>query len=167
MTTWNEHERDKCWEEVKSILTGDEDIGVQTTFVSENQGYVPVHRGINFPSSGSESGGTGCVRMAHSDTKMPRIRPTWYSGETKGKRNSCREMRWSLQKSEWKSNSEHRAFDWRCNSSSMSTAVTLRLRSLVLKPSFVVDDMKAMYRLDGIITVVDAAHVECISTKRS
>jgi len=25
---------------------------------------------------------------------------------------------------------------------------------------FVVDDMKAMYRLDGIITVVDAVHVE-------
>ena len=23
MTTWNEHETDKCWEEVKSILTGE------------------------------------------------------------------------------------------------------------------------------------------------
>ena len=61
----------------------------------------------------------------------------------------------------------HRAFDWRCDSSSMSTAVTLRLRSIGAQTFFVVDDMKAMYRLDGIVTVVDAAHVECISTKRS
>ena len=32
MTTWNdEHETDKCWEEVKSILTGELDIGAPTT----------------------------------------------------------------------------------------------------------------------------------------
>ena len=69
-----------------------------------------MHRGTNFPSSGSdaESNETRCVRMAHSDTKiMPRIKPMWYGGETKGKRNSCREVRWSLQGSEWKSNSKH------------------------------------------------------------
>ena len=46
--------------------------------------------------------------MAHSDTKiMPQIKPTWYSGEMRGKCNSCRGMRWSLQGSEWKSNSKH------------------------------------------------------------
>ena len=39
----------------------------------------------------------------HFDTKsMPRIKPTWYGGEMRGKRNSCRGMRWSLQ-----SNSKH------------------------------------------------------------
>ena len=110
VTTWNEHETDKCWEEVKSILTGELDIGVPTTFVSENHGCVVVHHGINFPFSGSnvESSETGCVRMAHSDTKiMPRIKPTGKGGEMKGKRNSCRGMRWSLQGSEWKSNSKH------------------------------------------------------------
>ena len=110
MTTWNEHETDKCWEEVKSILMGELDIGVPMTFVSENHGCVVVHRGINVPSSGSdaESSETGCVRMAHFDTKtMPRIKPTWYGGEMTGKRNSCRGMRWSLQGSEWKSNSKH------------------------------------------------------------
>ena len=109
-TTWNEHETDKCWEEVKSILTGELDIDVPTTFVLENHGCVVVHRGTNFPSSGSdaESNETGCVRMAHSDTKiMPRIKPTWYGGEMKGKRNSCRGMRWSLQGSEWESDSKH------------------------------------------------------------
>ena len=103
MTTWNEHETDKCWEEVKSILTGELDIVVPTTYVSENHGYVHEHRGTNFPSSGSdaESNETGCVWMAHSDTKiMPQIRPTWYGGKMTGKRNSCRGMRWSLQGSE-------------------------------------------------------------------
>ena len=68
-----------------------------------------VHRGTIFPSSDSdaESNETGCVRMAHSDTKiMPRIKP-WYGGEMKGKPNSCRGVRWSLQGSEWKSNSKH------------------------------------------------------------
>ena len=71
MTTWNEHETDKCWEEVKSILTGELDIGAPMTSVSENDGYVHENRGTNFPSSGSdaESNETGCVRMAHSDTK--------------------------------------------------------------------------------------------------
>ena len=110
VTAWNKHETDKCWEEVKSILTGELDIGVPTTFASENHGCVVVHRGTNFPSSGSdaESNETGCVRMAHSDTKItPRIKPTWYGGEMTGKRNSCRGMRWSLQRSEWKSNSKH------------------------------------------------------------
>ena len=110
MTAWNEHETDKCWEEVKSILTGELDIGVPTTYVSENHGCVVVHHGINFPSSGcdAESNGTGCVQMAHSDTEiMPRIKPTWYGGEMTGKRNSCRGRRWSLQGSEWKSNSKH------------------------------------------------------------
>ena len=105
MTTWNEHETDTCWEEVKSVLTGELDIGLPTTFVSENHGCVVVHRGTKFPSSGSdaESYETGCVRMAHSDTKiMPRIKPTWYDGEVRGKRNSCRGVRWSLQGSEWK-----------------------------------------------------------------
>ena len=97
-TTWNEQETDKCWEEVTSILTGELVIDVPTTYVSENHGCVDVHRGTNFP----------CVRMAHSDTKiMPRIKPTRYGGETKGKRNSCRGVRWSLQGSEWESNSKH------------------------------------------------------------
>ena len=94
MTTWNEeHETDKCWEEVKSILRGELVIGVAATFVSENHGCMVVHRGINFPSSGSdaESNETACVRMAHSDTKIvPRIKPMWFDGEMTGKHNSCR-----------------------------------------------------------------------------
>ena len=127
MTTWNEHETDKCWEEVKSILMGELVIGVPTTFVSENHGCVVVHRGINFPQSGSdaESNETECVRMAHSDTKiMPRIKPMWFDGEMTGKRNSCRGMRWSLQGSEWKSNSkhvEHMARLWRLKLGSKET----------------------------------------------
>ena len=52
MTAWNEHETDKCWEEVKSILMCELVVGVPTTFVSENHGYVLGHRGIDFPSSG-------------------------------------------------------------------------------------------------------------------
>ena len=110
MTTWSEHETDKCWEEVKSILMGELDIGVPTTFVSEKHGCVIVHRGTKFPSSGSdaESNETGCVRVTHFDKEiMPRIKPTWYDGEIRRKCNSCREMRWSLQGSEWKSNSKH------------------------------------------------------------
>ena len=69
MRTWNEQETDKCWEEVKSILTGELFIGVPT-YVSENHGCVVVHRGTNFPlgDSDAESNETGCVRMAHSDT---------------------------------------------------------------------------------------------------
>ena len=62
------------------------------------------------PSSGSDaaSNAIGCIRMAHSDTKvMPRIKPRRYDGEMTGKRNSCRGMRWSLQETEWKSNSKH------------------------------------------------------------
>ena len=109
MTTWNEeHETDKCWGEVKNILMGELVIGVPTTFVSENHGYVPVHRGIDFPSSGSVATSIECVRTAHVDTKItPRIKPMWFEGEMTGKRNSCRGMRWSLQESEWKSNSKH------------------------------------------------------------
>ena len=109
-TTWNKQETDKCWEEVKNILTGELFIGVSTTYVSENHGCVVVHRGTNFPSGGSdaESNETECVRMAHSETKiMPRIKPTWYGGEMKGKCNSCRGVRRSLQGSEWESNSKH------------------------------------------------------------
>ena len=92
MTTWNEHETDKCSEEVKSNLMGELVIDVSMTFVSEKHG----HRGINFPSSGSdaESNGTGCVRMAHSDTKiMPRIKPTWYGGEQLVQRNEMEPTR--------------------------------------------------------------------------
>ena len=84
MTTWNEHETNKCWEEVTSILTGELNIGVPMTFVSENHFCVFEHLLINFPSSGSdpESNETGCVRMAHSDTNiMPRIKPMWCDGE--------------------------------------------------------------------------------------
>ena len=55
MTTWNEQETDKCWEEVTSILTGELVIDVPTTFVSDNRGYGTVHRGIDFPSSGSHA----------------------------------------------------------------------------------------------------------------
>ena len=96
------------WEEVKSILMGELVIGVPMTFVSEKHGCVVVHRGINSSGSDAESNGTGCVQMAHSDTKiMPRIKPTRYGGEMTGKRNLCRGMRWSLHGSEWKSNSEH------------------------------------------------------------
>ena len=59
-------------EEVKSILTGELDVGVPMTYVSENHGYVHVYRVTNFPSSGcdAESNETVCVRMAHSDTKI-------------------------------------------------------------------------------------------------
>ena len=109
MPTWNEHETDKCWKEVKSVLMGELVIGVPMTFVSENHGCVVVHGGINFPSSGSdaESNETRCVRMVHSDTRiMPRIKLTRFSGMM-GKRNSCRGMRWSLQGSEWNLNSGH------------------------------------------------------------
>ena len=38
---------------------------------------------------------------------MPRIKPVWFDGEMTGKHNLCRGMRWSLQESEWKSNSKH------------------------------------------------------------
>ena len=62
MTTWNEHETDKCWEEVKSILMGELVMDV----LSENHGCVIAHRGINFPSSVSDAeNGTGCVQIAH------------------------------------------------------------------------------------------------------
>ena len=82
--------------------------GVPMTFVSENHGCVVVHRGIDFPSSGSVATSIEYVRSAHFDTKiMPRIKPMWFDDEMTGKHNSCREMRWSLRKSEWKSNSKH------------------------------------------------------------
>ena len=127
MTTWNKHETNKCWEEVKNILMGELVIGVPTTYVSENHGYLHGNRGTNFPSSGSdaESNQTRCVRIAHSDTKiMPRIRPTWYGGEMTGKRNSCRGMSWSLLGFEWESNSrhvEHMARLWRLKLGSKET----------------------------------------------
>ena len=54
-TAWNEHETVKCWEEVTSILMGELDIGVPTTFVSDNHGCVVEHRGINFLSSSSDA----------------------------------------------------------------------------------------------------------------
>ena len=83
-------------------------IQMRKEFLSENHLYVPVHRGIDFPSSGSVATSIECLRTAHFDTKiMPRIKPMWFGGETTGKRNSCREMGWSLQESEWKSNSKH------------------------------------------------------------
>ena len=83
-------------------------IGIPMTFVSENHGCVVVHRGINFPASGSVATSIECFRTAHFDTKiMPRNQPMWFGGETTGKRNSCREMGWSLQESERKSNSKH------------------------------------------------------------
>ena len=70
MTTWNEeHETDKCWGEVKNILMGELVIDVPTTFVSENHGYVLVHRGIDISSSGSVATSIECVRTAHFDTK--------------------------------------------------------------------------------------------------
>ena len=120
MTTWNEHETDKCWEEVKSILMSELVIGVPMTFVSENHGYVVVHRGINFPASGS----VATLRSGDTFRKiMPRIKLTRFSGMM-GKRNSCRGMRWSLQGSEWKSNSkhvEHMARLWRLKLGSKET----------------------------------------------
>ena len=126
MTTWKEkHETDKFWGEVKNILIGELVIGVPMTLVSENHGCVVMHRGINFPSSGSVATSIECVRTAYFDTKiMPRIKPTWYGGETKGKRNSCRGVRWSLQESEWKSNSkyvEHMTRLWRLKLESKET----------------------------------------------
>ena len=48
MTTWNERETDKCWEEVKSILTGELDVGVPMLYVSENHGCVVMHRKKQF-----------------------------------------------------------------------------------------------------------------------
>ena len=65
---------------------------------------------IDFPSSGSdaESNVIGCVWTAHFNTKiMPRIKPMRFDGEMTGKHISCRGMRWSLQETEWKSNSKH------------------------------------------------------------
>ena len=111
MTTWNEeHETDidKCWGEVKNIPMGESVVDVPATFVSENHGYVRVHRGINFPSSGSVATSIECVRTAHFNTKIrPRIKPMRFDGKMTGKHHSCREMRWRPQESEWKSNSKH------------------------------------------------------------
>ena len=108
MTAWYGHETDKCWGEVKDILMRELVIGVPMTHVSENHCCVVVHRGINFPSSGSVATSIECVRTAHFNTKiMPRIKPMWFDGEMTGKHNSCRGRRWSLQESDWKSNSNH------------------------------------------------------------
>ena len=79
MTTWNEeHETNKCRRKVKNILMGESVVDVPTTFVSVNHGYVVVHRGIDFPSSGSVATSNECVRTAHFNTRiMPRIKPMW------------------------------------------------------------------------------------------
>ena len=54
------------WEgEVRNILMGEPVVDVPTTFVSENHGYVLVHHGIDFPSSGSVATSIECVRTAH------------------------------------------------------------------------------------------------------
>ena len=103
MTTWNEkHETDKCWGEVRNILMGELVIGVPMTFVSENHGYVSVHRGINFSFEWQccnvdrmRSDGTS-RHKDHATNQTDVVR--WMTG----KHNSCREMRWSLQESEWK-----------------------------------------------------------------
>ena len=105
ITAWYGHETDKCWGEVKNILLDELDIGVPTTFVLENHGNVVVHRGIGFPSSGSVGTSIDCVRTAHFNTKIIATNQT--DGELTGKHNSCRGMRWSLQESEWTSNSKH------------------------------------------------------------
>ena len=108
-TTWNEQETDKCWEEVTSILMGELVVGVPTTFVPENHGYVPVHHGINFPQVAAMQSRIGpdafgwrilTQRSCHESNRRGTV-------ETRRKRNSCRGMRWSLQGSEWKSNSLH------------------------------------------------------------
>ena len=97
MTAWyGKHETNKCWGKIKNILMGEMVVGVPTTFVSENHGNVVVHRGIDFPSSGSvaTSNVIERVRTAHFNTKiMPRIRPMQFGGGMTGKRNSCRGMR--------------------------------------------------------------------------
>ena len=70
MTSWNdEHETDKCWREVKNILMGELVIGVPTTFVSENHGYMPVHRRIDLASSGSVATSIECVQTAQFQHK--------------------------------------------------------------------------------------------------
>ena len=79
--TWNEQETDKCWEEVTSILMGELVDDVPTTYVSENHGCVAVHRGTNFPSSGSdaksnETGAFGCTfwRTDHATNQTDVVR---------------------------------------------------------------------------------------------
>ena len=97
---YGKHETNKCWGKIKNILMGEIVVDVPTTFVSENHGYVVVHRGIGFPSSGSVAASTVIerVRTAHFNTRTtPRIKPMWFDGEMTGKRNSCRGMRWSHQ----------------------------------------------------------------------
>ena len=60
-------------------------VDVPTTFVSVNHGYVFVHSGIDFPSSGSVATSIESVRTAHFDTKiMPQIKPMWFDGEVTG-----------------------------------------------------------------------------------
>ena len=52
------------------------------------------------------------------------IKLTWFDGEMTGKRNSCRGRKWSLQGSQWKSNSkhvEHMAKLWRLKLGSKET----------------------------------------------
>ena len=60
------------------------------------RGCAPRNQ-FSLSGSNAESNETGYVQVTHSDTKiMSRIKPTWSGGEMKGKRNSCRGMRWSL-----------------------------------------------------------------------
>ena len=97
---YGKHNTNKCWGKIKNILMGEMVVDVLTTFVSENHGYVVVHRGIGFPSSGSVAASIVIerVRTAHFNTRTtPRIKPMWFDGEMTGKRNSCRGMRWSHQ----------------------------------------------------------------------
>ena len=71
-----------------------------------------------------------CTFFSHSDTKvMSRIKLTWCGGEMTRKRDSRRGMRWSLQRSEWKSNSKHvehmsRLWRLKLGSKETSTLVT-------------------------------------------
>ena len=110
MTTWNEHETDKCWEEVKSILTGELDNGDQRLSSRRNMcAWLCTVEPIFFQVAAMQSRMRPDAFGWHIATRkiMPRIKPTWYGGEMKGKRNSCRGVRWSLQGSEWESNSKH------------------------------------------------------------
>ena len=78
MTTWNEHETDKCWEEVKSILMGELVIGVPMTFVSRETWVRACTPWNQFPSSGSDAESNvdqNAFRWHILDTKiMPRIK---------------------------------------------------------------------------------------------
>ena len=70
ITAWyRKHETDKCRGEVKNIPMGELVIGVPTTFVSEDHGYVVVHRRIDFPSSGSVATSINTKRSCHESNR--------------------------------------------------------------------------------------------------